>query len=55
MVSLGMKALILEGAPPADDPRWWVLHLSASGARFEPAGDLVGLGVYESARRLASR
>ncbi len=50
---LGIKALILEGQPPTDS--WWVLHLSAEGARFEPANDLVGLGVYESATRLLQR
>ena len=55
MVNLGIKALILKGAPATDDPRWWVLHLSASGVRFEPADELVGVGVYEAAGRLVAR
>jgi aldehyde:ferredoxin oxidoreductase len=53
MTSLGIKALILEDKPQTDD--WQVLHLSKQGARFEPAGDLQGLGVYESAQRLVER
>jgi aldehyde:ferredoxin oxidoreductase len=51
---LGIKALILEELPQGEDG-WWVLHLSASGARFEPAMDLVGLGVYETAPSLLER
>ncbi len=50
---LGIKALILEDQP--DLHGWWVLRLSADGARFEPAGDLVGLGVYAAASQLVSR
>jgi len=50
---LGVKALIVEDMPAK--PGWWVLHLSTAGARFDPADDLAGLGVYESARRLLER
>jgi aldehyde:ferredoxin oxidoreductase len=50
---LGVKALIIEDMPAK--PGWWVLHLSTTGARFDPADDLAGLGVYESARRLLER
>ncbi len=53
MVHLGIKAMIVQGAPAGDD--WWVLHLSQNGGRFDPAGDLVGLGVYEAAPRLLAR
>jgi aldehyde:ferredoxin oxidoreductase len=53
LTHLGIKALIVEGAP-ADDA-WWILHLSAAGGRFEDAEGLVGLGVYESAARLLER
>ena len=53
MALLGIRALILEDKPEAD--AWWVLVVSAGGVRFEPAGDLVGLGVTESARRLVAR
>ncbi|RPH68858.1 aldehyde ferredoxin oxidoreductase, partial [bacterium] len=63
MTQLGIKALILEDQPA--QPGWQVLHLSAEGARFDPAEDnageyaggfsLAGLGVYETARRLLER
>jgi len=58
MTHLGMKALIIENQPeftPRDRPQWWVLYLSADGARFDLATDLAGLGVYESAQRLIER
>ncbi|HSO27368.1 MAG TPA: aldehyde ferredoxin oxidoreductase C-terminal domain-containing protein [Anaerolineales bacterium] len=50
---LGIKALIIEGRP--DPQNWMVLHLSADGARFEPAGDLVGKGVYDTAPPLLEK
>ncbi len=53
MVHLGIKALIIEGAPATDG--WWTVHLSKEGARFEPADDLVGLGVYDSAPPLQEK
>ena len=53
MALLGMKALILQDWP--DSPGCWILHLSRLGARFDPADDVVGLGVYESARKLVAK
>jgi aldehyde:ferredoxin oxidoreductase len=54
LTALGVKALIVEGRPaPGSGLR--VLHLSAQGARFDPADDLAGLGVYEAAQRLLER
>lgn len=50
---LGVKALIIEGKPR--DDAWQLLHLSAGGARFEPADDIAGLGVYEAAKPLLAR
>jgi aldehyde:ferredoxin oxidoreductase len=58
MTNMGIKALILEGqaSPRANHgPGWWVLHLSLQGARFEPADDLAGLGVFDAAPRLLKR
>ncbi|HSB78762.1 MAG TPA: aldehyde ferredoxin oxidoreductase C-terminal domain-containing protein [Candidatus Methylomirabilis sp.] len=52
--SLGIKALVLEGALPGEFG-WGVVHLSVEGARFQPAADLVGLGVYETGTRLRAR
>jgi aldehyde:ferredoxin oxidoreductase len=58
MTSLGIWALILEGQCPenggAKSGRW-ILHLSVGGARFEPADDLAGLGVYAAAGKLIAR
>jgi aldehyde:ferredoxin oxidoreductase len=53
MTLLGIKALVIEDTPTG--PGFWVLHLSAKGARFEEAGDVAGLGVYETATRLLEK
>ncbi len=53
LVNLGIHSLILEDRPDSD--AWWVLHLSKEGARFDPASDVVGLGVYDSAKKLLER
>jgi aldehyde:ferredoxin oxidoreductase len=53
MTNLGMRVLILEGDP--GETSLWVLHLSKEGARFEPAHDLAGKGVYEAAPILLER
>jgi aldehyde:ferredoxin oxidoreductase len=50
---LGIKALIIEDRP--ETPEWWILHLSSGGARFDPADDLAGKGVYETASILLER
>jgi aldehyde:ferredoxin oxidoreductase len=53
MAYLGMKALILRGQPAG--PGWWVLYLNKEGARFDPASDLVGRGVFETAAALQEK
>jgi aldehyde:ferredoxin oxidoreductase len=53
LTHLGIKALIVEGAPQGDG--WWVIHLSAEGGRFESGDEVVGMGVYEAAPRLLER
>jgi aldehyde:ferredoxin oxidoreductase len=53
MTSLGLKALILEDQPEKLD--WRLLHIDKQGGRFEDAVDLLGLGVYESAKKLQER
>ena len=50
---LGMRALVLEDQP--QDERWFVLLLNSAGGRFEPADDLIGLGVYDTAQTLLER
>ncbi|MGW8250919.1 MAG: aldehyde ferredoxin oxidoreductase N-terminal domain-containing protein, partial [Anaerolineales bacterium] len=53
LTHLGVKALIIEERPA--EPGWWLLHLSAAGARFESADDLAGLGVFDVAPPLLER
>jgi aldehyde:ferredoxin oxidoreductase len=50
---LGIKALIIEGQPRGED--WLILRLDSQGVHFEPAGDVVGKGVYASAEELRRR
>jgi aldehyde:ferredoxin oxidoreductase len=50
---LGIKALIFEGQPSGED--WLILRLDGQGVHFEPAGDVVGKGVYASAEALRRR
>ncbi len=50
LARLGYRHLILEGQPSSDE--WQIVHINGEGVRFEPAGDLVGLGTYESTARL---
>ena len=50
---LGIKALILEDKPENDE--WQILRLSADGATFDPAGELFGRGVFETAPLLLEK
>ena len=49
---LGIKALIVEDQPLLD--RLEILYLSRDGVRFEPAGEVAGLGVQAAAAELLS-
>src|SRR5574342_1034186 len=53
MTMMGIHALIIEDQPKEEG--FWVLHLSLSGAKWERADDLVGLGVYETAQKLIAK
>ncbi|MDD2922503.1 MAG: aldehyde ferredoxin oxidoreductase C-terminal domain-containing protein [Anaerolineales bacterium] len=50
MAFMGIHALVIEDLPKEDG--YWVLHLSLNGAKWERADNLVGLGVYETAKKL---
>jgi aldehyde:ferredoxin oxidoreductase len=50
LVHLGIKALIIEGAPAGKS--WHVLYLNKDGGRFDSADDLVGLGIDAAGARL---
>ncbi len=48
---LGIKAVVVEGAPP--DGAWRVLRIDGSGARLEPVPEgVAGAGTYETVSRL---
>lgn len=53
MTHMGIHALIIENQP--EEAGFWVLHLSLDGARWEPADELTGLGVYETAPKLLEK
>ncbi len=53
MARLGLRAIVVEGTPPADG--WQILFVGADRSELLPAGDLVGLGVYETTARLRER
>ena len=53
LTQLGIKALIIEGQPR--DKGLCLIHLSSDGVGFEEAGELTGLGVYQTAARLLER
>jgi aldehyde:ferredoxin oxidoreductase len=50
---MGIKALILEDWPA--EKGLSVMVLTLDGVRFDPAGDLAGLGVYDTAEALKKR
>lgn len=50
---MGVHALIIEDQPKTDG--YWVLYLSLSGAKWEKADDLAGLGVYATAAKLVEK
>ncbi len=53
MASMGIKALIVEGAPR--EKGLFTLRLSVQGAEWHSAEALTGLGVYDSAQALLQR
>ncbi|OGO24523.1 MAG: hypothetical protein A2Y54_04295 [Chloroflexi bacterium RBG_16_51_16] len=53
MTHMGMHALIIEDQPT--EAGLSILHLSQSGAQWESADGIAGLGVYESASKLIDR
>jgi aldehyde:ferredoxin oxidoreductase len=48
---LGIKAIVVEGQPK-EAGKFWVLKIDKQGAKLEPAGDLVGKGMYEVCDKL---
>ncbi|MFZ5817927.1 MAG: aldehyde ferredoxin oxidoreductase C-terminal domain-containing protein [Bacillota bacterium] len=49
----GIRAVIVEGQP--DPGAWYIAVVGRGECRLEPAGDLVGLGTYETASHLFER
>ena len=54
MAWLRLFALVLEGGAAAGGA-WQLLYVGQKGAHFEPAEDLVGVGLEETGRRLRTR
>lgn len=54
MAWLRLFALVIEGRPPSDGS-WKLLIVDKDGARFEPAGGLVGLGLEATGELLRER
>jgi aldehyde:ferredoxin oxidoreductase len=53
MAFMGIHALIIEDLPK--EAGYWVLHLSLTGAKWEKADGLAGLGVYATAAKLVEK
>jgi aldehyde:ferredoxin oxidoreductase len=53
LMFLGIKALIIEDKPINNE--WSVLFISREGIKFEPAYELIGCGIYESAQKLIEK
>ncbi|MHB1134603.1 MAG: aldehyde ferredoxin oxidoreductase family protein [Chloroflexota bacterium] len=51
---LGLKAIIVEGAPKEKD-KYWGLLIKKDGVSFFPADEWVGMGLYEAYPRLFER
>ena len=50
---LGIKALLIEGKP--EDNTWQVLFISKDGVKFESAEGMVGLGVFDSSKKIIEK
>ncbi|HXF52402.1 MAG TPA: aldehyde ferredoxin oxidoreductase C-terminal domain-containing protein [Dehalococcoidia bacterium] len=50
LARLGVKAVVIENAPPDDG--WRLLRITPEGCSFEPAEGLAGLGTYDTVARL---
>ena len=51
---LGIKAIVVEGQPK-ERGKFWLLHLTKNGAKFLPADEYVGKGLYEVYPQLFDR
>ncbi len=49
----GLRAVIIEGQPAPG--AWYIAVIGKAECRLEPAGELIGLGTYETAARLFER
>lgn len=50
LANLGIKAIVLEGKP--EDPSWYILIITPNDVGILPAGDLIGLGNYDTVAKL---
>jgi len=54
MARLGLKAIIIE-SQPKEKGKFWILHITKDGAKFLPADEYVGKGLYEVYPKLFER
>ena len=54
LARLGVKALILEGKP-ADDNKWYSIHVDANGATIKEETEVVGMGNFATVQTLNKR
>jgi aldehyde:ferredoxin oxidoreductase len=54
LAKLGVKALIIEGKP-ADDSKWYSLHVNADGATIKEETEVVGMGNFAVVQTLNQR
>lgn len=54
LAKLGVKALIIEGKP-ADDSKWYNLHINADGVTIKEETEVVGMGNFATVQTLNNR
>jgi aldehyde:ferredoxin oxidoreductase len=50
---LNIKAVVIEGIPPGD--KWYNLHISNDGVRFEEETEFMGLGTFATVKAVSER
>lgn len=54
LAKLGVKALILEGKP-ADESKWYSIHVDANGASIKEETEVIGMGNFATVQTLNKR
>jgi len=54
LARLGIRGVVIEGQPK-EPGKFWLIHISKDGVKFEPADEYVGKGLYEVYPKLFER